>query len=401
MSWETVELGNICDITNGSTPLRSNADFWENGKINWFTIEDIRRFGRQINQTTQFVTEKALKETSLKLVPPNTVLLCCTASVGEYAITKIPLTMNQQFNGLILKTEKVLPEFLFHYCSTLKEKLISVSGSTTINFVAISKLKKITIPLPPLATQQKIVSKLDAIFAEIDRATAAAEANAKNAEELFSQVLNNLENEYEGTITDLGGCVDLLSGFAFKSNEYTNIDTDIPLLRGDNLNPQIIDFSEVKRLEKGKYDEYIKYSLNVKDIVLGMDRPLISSGLRIAQVQAKNIPSLLVQRVMRMRCKKHVDSDFLFFLLNSPKFIKHLLGEQTGLGVPHISGKTISSFTVKIPKLEHQKAIVSKLNSIVTQLNRYKLANKKILSNWTSYKQSILKQAFSGELVKD
>jgi len=186
VSWKNVALSDICEITNGSTPLRTNPAFWEDGNINWFTIEDIRRFGRQIHQTTQFVTEKALKETSLKMVPANTVLLCCTASVGEFAITKIPLTMNQQFNGLILKTDKVLPEFLFHYCSTLKEKLISVSGTTTINFVAISKLKKITIPLPPLTTQQKIVAKLDAIFAEIDKATAAAEANAKNADFLLN-----------------------------------------------------------------------------------------------------------------------------------------------------------------------------------------------------------------------
>ena len=110
MSWITLELGEICDITNGSTPLRTNKEFWENGTINWFTIEDIRKFGREITQTTQFITEKALKDTSIKIVPINTVLLCCTASVGEYAIAKIPLTMNQQFNGLILKTDKVLPE---------------------------------------------------------------------------------------------------------------------------------------------------------------------------------------------------------------------------------------------------------------------------------------------------
>ena len=262
-------------------------------------------------------------------------------------------------------------------------------------------LKELNLNVPPLPIQQKIVAKLDAIFAEINKASAVAEANAKNAEALFSQVLNNLENEYDGAVKELGECVELLSGFAFKSNEYSNSETDIPLLRGDNLNPKNIDFSEAKRFDRSRFDEYFKFSLATNDIVLGMDRPLISAGLRIAKVQSKDVPSLLVQRVMRLRCNKNVDSDFLFYLLNSTNFIKHLVGEQTGLGVPHVSGKTISSFLLKIPTIEIQRKIVTKLSAILESLNSYKLANKNILINWTLYKQAILTQAFNGELVNE
>lgn len=262
-------------------------------------------------------------------------------------------------------------------------------------------IANIEINLPSLATQQKIVEKLDAIFAEIDRATVAAEANVKNANYLTLQVLQNLDDEYDGEFKSLGSCVDLVSGFAFKSNEYTSNESDIPLLRGDNLNPKSIDLSNAKRYDKNRFDEFKKFSLRVGDIVLGMDRPLISTGLRIAKIENDDLPLLLVQRVMRMRCNEGVDSDFIFYQLNSERFIKHLLGEQTGLGVPHISGKTISSFQLKIPSLVTQKIIVNKLNLLSEQLFLFDDSALKLQRNFHDLKNSILKQAFNGELVKE
>src|SRR5690606_11631492 len=103
------------------------------------------------------------------------------------------LTTNQQFNGLIVKDRNILsPEFLMHYCSTLKDKLLNLSGKTTIDFIAIGKLKSLEIPLPPLPEQQRIVSILDKAFAVIEKAKANAEQNLKNAKELFESYLQGL-----------------------------------------------------------------------------------------------------------------------------------------------------------------------------------------------------------------
>lgn len=102
--WEVKKLGEVCEIVNGTTPLRSNKDFWDNGFFPWFTIDDIREQGRKIGYTKQLVTKAALKK--LRILPVDTILLCCTASIGEYAITEIELTTNQQFNGLVIKDKK-------------------------------------------------------------------------------------------------------------------------------------------------------------------------------------------------------------------------------------------------------------------------------------------------------
>jgi type I restriction enzyme M protein len=71
--WPMVKLGEVCEILNGSTPLKSKKEFWSEGTIPWFTIEDIREQGRIITYTKQKINAKALNETNVKLLPKNTV----------------------------------------------------------------------------------------------------------------------------------------------------------------------------------------------------------------------------------------------------------------------------------------------------------------------------------------
>ena len=164
VKWPMVKLGEVCDIYSGATPKKSESVFWNKGKIPWFTIEDIRKQGRVITRTKQTMTKKGFDNSSVKLLPKDTVLLCCTASVGECAITRIELTTNQQFNGLVVKDgykKELLPDFLFQVARTFKDELIRLSGKTSFNFVSVGTLKKIPIPLPPLEVQAKIVKDLD------------------------------------------------------------------------------------------------------------------------------------------------------------------------------------------------------------------------------------------------
>lgn len=108
----------------------------------------------------------ALSEKSNRVLPKNTVLLCCTASVGEYAITEIKLTTNQQFNGLIIKeTYKNYynPEFLFAIAPNFKKVLIKKAGKTTFNFISVKKLSNIIVPLPPIEQQNEMVDLLNRV----------------------------------------------------------------------------------------------------------------------------------------------------------------------------------------------------------------------------------------------
>lgn len=187
--WKWKKLGDICDIFNGSTPSKKKDEYWRDGEIPWFTVEDIRDQGRKIKKTKKTITELALKETSVKLLPKETVLICCTASVGEYAITDIPLTTNQQFNGLVIKEEfknYLLPKYLLQTMSIIGDKLNKYSGATSFQYVPLKNLKIIDIPVPPIDTQQKIISIFDKIE-EINKHQIRSSEEIKALSEAFSQ----------------------------------------------------------------------------------------------------------------------------------------------------------------------------------------------------------------------
>lgn len=171
-NWIALKFSDIFDIKNGFTPLRSNPEFWESKDIPWFTIEDIHNQGRFITNTEQYISRKALSNKSQRILPKDTVLLCCTASVGEYAYSCIELTTNQQFNGLVRKSflEKYInPLYVYYFVQTLKGKLIDSSGKTTFNFLSAKKLGQMIFPIPPIEEQQRIVDKLDNLLPLIDK----------------------------------------------------------------------------------------------------------------------------------------------------------------------------------------------------------------------------------------
>lgn len=169
-SWAWLRISDLCYITNGFTPLRTEPRFWTNGSISWFTVEDIRKQGEIINYTTQKITPAATSQE--RIVRAGSTLLCCTASVGQCAITNIPLTTNQQFNALTIK-EWFMPivndKYLYWFAKTLAPTLHSLAGQTTFEFVSVKKVGSILIPLPPLAEQQRIVAKIEELFANINK----------------------------------------------------------------------------------------------------------------------------------------------------------------------------------------------------------------------------------------
>ena len=171
-SWEWVKIGTICNVINGFTPSKNNPKFWDGGTIPWFTIADVRKQGRFINSTEQSITEQAISKKSERIIPKDSILLCCTASVGEYAYTNIPLTTNQQFNGLVIKDEYkkiVYPRYIYEFAKTLKRTLLSQAGKTTIAFVSVKKVSNITVPIPPLEEQKRIVAKIEELMPYVDK----------------------------------------------------------------------------------------------------------------------------------------------------------------------------------------------------------------------------------------
>lgn len=368
--WDRKSLGEVCEIVNGSTPLRTNKEFWENGNYPWFTIDDIREQGRIITETKQKVTATALSK--LRVLPVDSVLLCCTASVGEYAITKIELTTNQQFNGLIVTDRKKLdPEFLLHYCSTLKDKLLGLSGKTTIDFIAISKLKLLEIPLPSLPEQQRIVSIIDKAFEAIDKAIENTQKNLQNAKELFESYLNSVfENE----------------GHGWEEKKWCDV---LKIISGRNQSDVEDQNGRYPILgSAGKVMGYAtQYLCEANTTIIGR-KGTINSPMFIEE------PFWNVDTAFGLHSGPSLNSRFLYYFCCSYDFTK----EDKGSGRPSLVKSDLLKLTIPLPSLTIQIEIVEKIDTLKIEIQQLQSKYQQKLRDLEELKRSILNKAFEGEL---
>ena len=172
--------------------------------------------------------------------------------------------------------------------------------------------------------------------------------------------------------TTLGAEAELLTGFPFKSERYTESSDSSPLVRGDNIVQGAMRWDGVKKWPLTERGEYELYELREGDVVLAMDRPWIEAGLKYAAISKHDLPCLLVQRTARLRGGPKLDIGFLRYLIGSLEFTQHIHAITTGTAVPHISGRQIKDFAFALPPLAEQKAIAVVLGALddKIELNR-------------------------------
>lgn len=274
----------------------------------------------------------------------------------------------------------------------LKNSGQGTSGQTEL---AKSKIQKqFSVKYPSDKEEQKrIVERLDKAFAEIDKGVDRHSKSAHLVDKLFSKLIVNFLSDAQGTrTTTIGDISDMQSGYAFKSKDYSDDSEDVRLLRGDNIAAGSVDLTSSKRLPASIAKNYGKFELMAGDLVLAMDRPYISSGLRLARIHQQHLPCLLVQRVMRLRASPDISSDYLQLVMETPEFLEHILGRQTGLGVPHISGKTIGTFPFELPDLARQSQIVQQFIAAKDGASKLLDARRECIAEAKKLKAAILKQ---------
>lgn len=161
----------------------------------------------------------------------------------------------------------------------------------------------------------------------------------------------------------LGSCVDLLAGFAFKSQYFTDRPEDVALVKGENVGQGCILWDISKRWPASDWDKLAKFQLVPGDVVVAMDRPWVPAGLKWAFVRGGDPKALLVQRVARLRANNGLDQDFLRFLIAGPDFANYVRPITSGVNVPHISGRQILDFEFTLPPPPAQRRIAGILSA--------------------------------------
>ncbi len=158
--WPMVEIEEVCEVKSGGTPSRSENAYW-NGSIPWVG-STVCKDG-EVTKAEEFITEAGLNNSAAKLFPKDTTLIALVgATIGKTGLLKFESTTNQNIAGLYSKSRNVLePVYLFHAAQQLYPVFMKL-GEGKFRMANLSFVREQKIPLPPLATQQTIVTEIEA-----------------------------------------------------------------------------------------------------------------------------------------------------------------------------------------------------------------------------------------------
>lgn len=168
-TWLACRVGHIGFVCNGSTPSRKRPEFW-GGEINWVSSGEVQN--NLIHNTRERITEAGFSNSSVRLLPPGTVLIAMIGegkTRGQTAILEIESTINQNMAAIDLRHGGVLSKYLwywfkFRYLLTRQEG--AGSGPPALN---CQRVRELPFILPPFAEQQEIVRRIESLFALADR----------------------------------------------------------------------------------------------------------------------------------------------------------------------------------------------------------------------------------------
>ncbi|MGG3677574.1 restriction endonuclease subunit S [Heyndrickxia faecalis] len=179
--WRSLRILNFCNTYSGGTPSRTRKEFYENGTIPWIKSGELN--SRKVTQTEEYITEKALANSTAKLVNPETILLALYgATAGVVAMSKIRASINQAILAIV-PNDNCDNNFLFYYLENHMDKVTkkyTQGGQPNLNADIV---KKMVVKLPSIEEQKAIANIL---------------SNIDNNIELLEKELNGLKQQKKG-----------------------------------------------------------------------------------------------------------------------------------------------------------------------------------------------------------
>ncbi|WQV49501.1 restriction endonuclease subunit S [Helicobacter pylori] len=372
-------LEEVFEIRNGYTPSKNNPEFWKNGTIPWFRMEDLRENGRILKDSIQHITPKALK--GKKLFPKNSIIISTTATIGEHALLIVDSLANQQFTFLSKKANCDIAldmKFFFYQCFLLGEwckNNTNVSGFASVDMTAFKKYK---FPIPPLEIQQEIVKILDA-FTELNTELNTELKARKKQYEYYQNMLldfNDINRSRKDAKEKLvqktypKRLKQLLQILAPKGVEFKKIGELFKRNKGINITA-----AQMKELhsEIGKVRIFAggatKADIDYKDIskkdIINCESVIIKSRGNIG-FEYYNQPFSHKNEIWSYSSKTNqMLVKFLYYYLSNNQYYFQKLAQSSSVKLPQLSVSDTDEYEVPVPPLEIQQEIVKILDQFL------------------------------------
>ena len=401
-NWQIKKLGEVCKTTSGGTPSRKNKNYYS-GTIPWVKSGELDR--GIIFDTEEKITEEAIKNSSAKIFPKGTLLIAMYgATIGKLAFLGVDATTNQAVCG-IYENENIISKYLYYFLLFNKPKLVQQGVGGAQPNISQTILKDLDLPIPPLETQHAIVSKIEELFSELDKGITELKTAQQQLKTYRQSVL---KSAFEGKLTN----ENVKNGELPDGWKVVKISDISRVVRGGSPRPAgdpkyydgDIPFLKVADLTKdnGIYLTTFKYT--IKEAGLHKTRQITPNTLLLSNSGATlGVPKIcMINATMNDGVAAFLELDirsnhYLYYFWLSKTL--ELRGINMGAGQPNLNTDLIKDYKVPYCSFEEQHRIVQEIESRLSVADKMEQSIQESLQKAEALRQSILKKAFSGELV--
>lgn len=387
---ETTEykLSDLFNLQMGKTPSRNNAEFWSDGEYKWISIADLTKTGKYISETKELLSQKAIDESGIAVIPTNTVVMSFKLSIGKTAITSEDMYSNEAIMSFHDRhVTELLPEYIYYLLLAQRwdEGANKAVMGMTQNKATLSNRK---VRIHSIIAQKSIVERLDKLQKLIDdRKTQLDELEtlikARFVEMFGDPVINN-KGWNTKLFLDMGQCK---NGMNFH---YDDCGVELNCLGvGDFKDYSIIENTAnlpMVSLNEMPSDEYLLKNDDIVFVRSNGNKALV--GRSIA-VYPNDIPTTFSGFCIRYRLQdESIIVPYLLRVLKTDSIRRKMAGR--GANIQNLNQQILGELIIPVPPIELQQEFAD----FVSQVDKLKVEVQKSLDEMQILFDSLMQEYF-------
>ena len=356
-----VKLKDIFDLQMGKTPSRSNLEYWNTTDYKWISIADLTKTSKYIFETKEYLSKSAIKDSGIKVIPANTVVMSFKLSIGKTAITKEDMYSNEAIMAFKDKhVINIIPEYIFYL---FKYKNWEECSNKAVMGKTLNKatLSEIEVEICSIEKQRQIVNILDKIMSAVDGRKQELQLLDELIKARFVEMFGDpVKNPKGWEVVTIG---DIVTEVRYGTSKPAVEGGKYPYLRMNNLTADgHLDLNDLKYIDIPD-DEIEKCVVRKGDVLFLVTNSIELVGKTVVFDLQEDM--IIAGYIIRVRLNKRLLPEILSQYMNL-EALKDILRSMAkgAVNQANINAQELQSIKVYIPDMELQKQFIEMKNQV-------------------------------------